>query len=124
MIEGVRGNTMEIRAVFEAGDAKAFGLRVRRSDDGKNAVVIRCDGKELDVAGAKAPLPAGPKVVELRVFLDHSVVEVYAGGECVTRVVYPGKDDLGVEAFAQGGTATLRSLEAWPMASIWPKSER
>jgi sucrose-6-phosphate hydrolase SacC (GH32 family) len=124
VIEGVRGNTLEIRAVFEAGDAKAFGLKVRRSDDGKNAVMIRCDGKEFDVAGAKVPLPAGQKMVELRVFLDRCVLEVYAAGECVTRVVYAGKDDLGVEAFAQGGTATLRSLEVWPMVSIWPKSER
>jgi hypothetical protein len=115
---------MEIRAAFDPGDAQSFGLRVRRSADGKTGVVIRCDGKQIDVAGAKAPLPAGQKAVELRAFLDRCVLEVYAGGECLTRVVYPGKDDLGVEAFAQGGTATLRRLEAWPMASIWSKGER
>jgi beta-fructofuranosidase len=124
VLDGVRGDTMEIRAAFEPGDATSFGLRVRRSADGKNGVVIRCDGKQIDAAGAKAPLPAGQKAVELRVFLDRCVLEVYAGGECLTRVVYPGKDDLGVEAFAQGGTATLRRLEAWPMGSIWAKGER
>jgi sucrose-6-phosphate hydrolase SacC (GH32 family) len=123
VIEGVRGDTLEIRAVFKPGDAKAFGLRVRRSDDGKNAVTIRCDGKQLDVAGTKVPLKAAD-ASEWRVFLDHSVLEVYAGGECVTRVLYPGKNHLGVEAFAEGGTATLRRLEAWPMRSIWVKGDR
>jgi beta-fructofuranosidase len=121
VLERVRGDTLELAATFEPGDAKALGLRVRRSEDGKRSLTIRADGKNLEVVGTKAPLvvPGGQKTLSLRVFLDRSVVEVYAGGLCVTRVVYPGKEDLGVEAFAEGGTATLRSLEAWPVGSIW-----
>ncbi len=122
-IDGIRGHTMEVRAAFEPGDARSFGLLVRRSDDGKKGIVIQCDGKQIEVAGTRAPLPAGQKVIDLRVFLDRSVLEVYAGGECLTRVIYPGPDDLGVEAFARGGTATVRRLEAWPMASIWAKGD-
>jgi sucrose-6-phosphate hydrolase SacC (GH32 family) len=126
VLDGVRGSTLELRAVFEAGNAKALGLRVRRSDDGKSAVTIRWDGEQLDVAGTKVPLALAPgKTLELRVFLDRSVLEVYSQGlVCVTRVVYPGRDHMGVEAFGEGGTATLRSLEAWLMRTIWSPSTR
>ena len=53
--EDVKGNTLEMLAAFQQGDAKAFGMKVRRSDDRKSAVTIRCDGNTLDVAGSKVP---------------------------------------------------------------------
>jgi hypothetical protein len=37
----------------------------------------------------------------------------------VSRVEYPGEHDLGVSAFAENGHATLTSLDAWAMNSIW-----
>ena len=37
----------------------------------------------------------------------------------VTRVEYPGENDLGVSVFAGNGNATLKSLDAWEMESIW-----
>jgi beta-fructofuranosidase len=73
------------------------------------------------VAGAKAALPAEQqgKALRLQVFLDRSVLEVYANGHlCFTRVVYPGEKDLGLGVFASGGAAKLKSLKVWPMADI------
>jgi len=59
------------------------------------------------------------------VFLDRSVLEVYAAeGVCVTRVLYPGEGHRAVEAFATGGSATLQSLESWPLRSIWAREGR
>ena len=51
-----------------------------------------------------------------------SVVEVFINGkECVALRVYPGREDsLGVSLRAQGGNAELKSLDAWPMKSIYP----
>ncbi len=59
--------------------------------------------------------------LELRVFLDKSVVEVFANGrQCVALRVYPGrKDSVGVSLRAQGREAKLRSLEAWQMENIY-----
>jgi hypothetical protein len=37
----------------------------------------------------------------------------------VTRVEYPGKDDLGVGVFAEGGKATLKSLDAWQIKNVY-----
>jgi len=109
VVQGARGDTLEILARLHAGDAKALGLEVRGSDDGSRAVALRYDGRTLDVAGTP-------------VFLDKSVMEVFVDGgrECVTRVIYPGQSDLGVEVFAEGGSAAVRSLDVWQMGSVWP----
>ncbi|WP_422928178.1 glycoside hydrolase family 32 protein [Singulisphaera sp. PoT] len=119
----VSGDTLEIEAKLGLGTAKAVGLAVRRSADGKHAVTIRYDGEQLDVAGVKVPLKLaeGEKVLRLHLYLDRSVVEVYADGGrvAVTRVVDAGESDLGVAAFAEGRGATLQSLDTWQLKPIW-----
>lgn len=126
VLDRVRGDTLEIIAEFERGDAESFGLKVFRSADGKRAVSIGFDGRHLEVAGTKAPLELRPdEALRLHVFLDKSVLEVYANGRtCVTRVVQPEADDQGVEAFARGGEATLKGLDSWTLGSIWPERQR
>jgi beta-fructofuranosidase len=59
--------------------------------------------------------------LKLRVFIDRSVVEVFANGkQCVAVRVFPGrKDSVGVSLRAQGKDARLRSLEAWQMEDIY-----
>ncbi|MBI4604359.1 MAG: glycoside hydrolase family 32 protein [Planctomycetes bacterium] len=118
----LEGECLEIAAVLERRDAKAVGLRVRRSGDSSRAVAIRHDGETLEVSGTKAPLKLGAaEPLELRVFLDRSVLEVFAAGgrTCITRVIYPPPEDQGVEAFAEGGSGSLRSLEVWRVRPIW-----
>ncbi|TSA37451.1 MAG: glycosyl hydrolase family 32 domain protein [Verrucomicrobiaceae bacterium] len=70
---------------------------------------------------AQFHLPPG-ETLKLRVFIDRSVVEVFANGRrYVALRVYPGRDDsLGVSLRAQGGDAELKSMEAWQMKSIYP----
>lgn len=123
VVQRARGDTLEILARFAPGDAKAFGLKVRRSDDGNSAVTFRYDGKVLDVAGTKVPLKLDKDqgILTLHVFLDKSLMEVFVNGgrEAVTRVIHPGQKDLGIEVFAEGGTARLKSMDVWKMKSIW-----
>ena len=61
------------------------------------------------------------ETLRLRVFIDHSVVEVFANGkQCVASRVYPGREDsIGVSLRAQGSGALVRSLSAWRMRSIY-----
>jgi beta-fructofuranosidase len=77
----------------------------------------------LSVAGTEVPLKleGDSKSLRLHVFLDKSVLELFIndGAASVTRVEYPGEKDLGVSAFAEGGSVTLKSFEAWEMSSIW-----
>jgi beta-fructofuranosidase len=123
VLEEARGDTLEIIVKLEFIDAKVVGLKVRRSEDGKRGVVISCDGETLDVAGVKVGLgPAGDeRTLTLQVFLDKSVMEVFVndGRRAVAKVIYPGEKDVGIELFAGGGRAGVRSLDVWQMKPIW-----
>ena len=123
----VNGDTLEIMAEFVAGNAKAFGLKVRQSKDGKDSITIRYANGNLNVAGTDVPLKlnAHSRTLKLHVFIDRSVLEVFIddGATCVTRVEYPGEKDLGVSVFADNGGATLKSLDAWEMKPITYKAK-
>lgn len=60
-------------------------------------------------------------LLTLHIFIDRSVVEVFANDRQYAGVrVYPGrKDSVGVSLRSQGGTASLKSLDCWQMNSIY-----
>jgi len=60
--------------------------------------------------------------LRLQVFLDASVIEVFASRRaCLTERIYPTRaDSLGVSLLARGGTARLLTLEVWEMRAISP----
>jgi beta-fructofuranosidase len=129
----VRGDAIEMVATFAPSDGAEFGLVVRRSPDGEEETRIVCDRRagRLAVDRSRSSLdpettrdvqggeftPAPEEAVTLHVFLDRSVVEVYANGRrCVTSRVYPSRSDsLGVGIFACG-SATVTRLDAWQIA--------
>jgi len=134
----VRGDSLEILAEFHEGDAEEFGLRVRCAPDGSEQTLLLYSRKEKrlsldrrrsslssevqrDVQGGQFGLRPG-EPLRLRVFLDASVVEVFANQRaCLTERIYPtGTDSLGVSPIARGGTARLLSLDAWEMRAISP----
>jgi beta-fructofuranosidase len=127
VLEDVGGDTLEIIAEFLPGNATSYGLNVRRSKNGENAVTIQCDcdTNALDVAGATVPLsPAGTRhSLKLHLFLDKSVIEAYINdGEAVaTMMLSPGEEDVGVEVFSRDGSITVLSMDIWQMAPAVPK---
>jgi beta-fructofuranosidase len=122
-IEGAQGDTLEIVADFEPGNAPAFGLKVRCGEDGRDAPTLRYADGTLNVAGTEVPVDLGEerKTTKLHVFLDKSVMEVFIndGRASVTRVNYPGEEDLGIAVFSENGCVTLKSLDVWQMKPIW-----
>jgi len=145
LLDGVQGDALEIIAEFEpvdAGTAEAFGLVVRRSPDGaeQTSIVYEPTTKRLTVDRERSGL--SPDVhrdaqadtidlspgegVRLHIFLDRSVLEVYANGwACLTSRIYPSRlDSLGLDAFAEGGSAKLKSVDVWKMGSIWGDKTR
>ncbi|MCX6997429.1 MAG: glycoside hydrolase family 32 protein [Kiritimatiellaeota bacterium] len=115
----IKGDTLEIKAIFENLDKGNSGLKVRRSDDGSRALEIRVMSGGVDVFGTHlAAQPEGEKkAISVHVFLDKSIIEVFVNGgkQTVARVMVPPLEDLGVEAFS-AGTA---SVDVWRMKSIW-----
>ena len=137
----ITGDCLEMAVEFDSSDAQWFGIAVRRSPEGSEETLIsysNADGHlELDVTRSslsadvvgrtsqRAPLELAPgEPLKLRIFLDRSVVEIFANSRlCLTKRVYPSRpDSLGVGVFARSNSATLRSMEAWRMASVWPDS--
>lgn len=150
VLDDVKGDSLEIAAVFEWDRVEEFGLAVRCSPDGREQTLIRfntdpnqLNRKELpttrelvlDVTRSSespqvsnresqrchVPLAHGVPL-ELRVFVDRSVVEVVANGRhYLAKRIYPAlPESLDVRLFARGGHAKLRSLDAWRMEAIWP----
>lgn len=73
------------------------------------------------VGGANDPAGDAERALELRLFRDRSILEVFVGGGAAvcTEVLADGGGPLRVEAFAEGGTARARELTVWEMSSIW-----
>jgi len=63
----------------------------------------------------------GGEPLNLRIFIDKSVVEVFVKGkQCVALRVYPERNDsIGVSIYAQGSDAKLLALDAWRMKGIF-----
>jgi beta-fructofuranosidase len=138
LLTRIMGDTLEIVAELEVGDASEVGLVVRCSPDQTEQTRIyydTIDGRlAIDSTQASANAAAtggahsGPfrlarrETLRLHIFLDRSVVEVFANERaCVTSRVYPTQpDSRGLALFAQGGTARVVRLDIWELAAIWP----
>lgn len=148
-LAGVQGRAMEIDAVIDPKSAREVGLRVLQSPNGEEQTTISLsmhsyawpwvsNKRELMIDVSQASLSpevasrtpeVGPlylkdgEPLHLRVFVDRSVIEVFANGrQCLTLRAYPTRpDSTGVSVFARGNEARLVSLTAWQMRSIWPE---
>ncbi len=129
-VEGVAGNSLELLIEMESAGASAFGVKVCVSPDGEEETRVLYDAEEklLKVDTRKSGPEDTPKAVEaapfelkdgerlrLRVFVDKSVVEVFANGrQAIARRIYPSRQDsVGVSLFSNSGDAQVHSLEAW-----------
>ena len=134
-LSGTNGRSCEISITIDIGSAERVGLRVRTSPHNEEATLLCYDTKTKELVfdatdGGAGPARANLKRVEkapfalakgemlrLRVFIDNSVVEIFANDrQAITRRVYPERDDSDrVRLFCDGGNATFSSIETWEM---------
>ena len=151
VLQDVRGNSMELVAEIDPGGAPMVELNVLRSPGREEFTRIgfypergfrdrihgtaACDSlitldntysstapDVLSRAPETAPLRLAPQEkLRLRIFIDRSVVEVFANGrQCLAERVYPERSDsVGVSLRSQGAPAVLESLDAWQMDGIY-----
>ncbi len=136
VLEDAAGDSIELDLTIDPGDAARFEVALRRSPDGGEQTVLVYDlaAGRLEIDRSRASLdpsarsdPFGlnwahgaDRLIRLRIYVDHSVIECYAEGECLTTRVYPLRaDSLGVALSAHGGAARIVSAEVWDMRSIW-----
>jgi beta-fructofuranosidase len=131
-----RGDCLEISAEVELNAASKLSLIVRRSPDGTEQTPIAYDRATQSLSLDRAQSSLDPQVkrdghtcplqlalgetLKLHVYLDRSVVEIYANGQvCLTSRIYPSRtDSLGVSLCAQGPVC-CKTLDIWEMHSIW-----
>ena len=80
----------------------------------------RLEGPMPEERVQRAPLALDPgEPLHLRVYLDGSILEVYANGRvCVTQRIYPTRSDsTGVALACAGGPLRVRRLRGWDMAA-------
>ena len=137
LISGVSGNSLELAVEIESVNATVYGVMVCASPNDEEKTVIsydsstnqlnldtRCSGPE----GSPKEIETGPlhlkenESLKLRVFVDRSVVEVFANRrQAVMRRIYPVRaDSLGVKVFAKGGMARVTSLQSWHISPSNP----
>ena len=148
VLDQIQGNTLELAVEIDPKEARWVQLNVLRSPcaEEQTSITFYNHDRQLSywyqTAGAvvldgsrsstlpdvwlrppeRAIMRRGGEPLKLRVFIDRSVVEVFANGrQYLAMRVYPGrKDSLGVSVRAQGQGAVLNSLDAWQIQSIWP----
>ena len=131
-LKNIRGNSIELLIEMIPDGAEQFGVKVCASPGGEEETLVFYDAneKKLKVDTTKSSLGEGPKSVEagpfelkpgeplkLRVFVDKSVVEVFANNrQAVMRRIYPTRtDSQGVVLFSKGGLTKVTTLQAWDM---------
>lgn len=129
-VDGVAGDSLELLVEIESNRASAYGVKVCVSPDGHEETSIFYDAKEklLKVDTRRSGPEDTPRTVEagpfelqdgerlkLRIFVDKSVVEVFANSrQAIMRRIYPSRQDsVGVRLFSRGGDAQVHALEAW-----------
>jgi beta-fructofuranosidase len=63
--------------------------------------------------------------VDLRIIIDHSVLEIFANGRPLTARIYPTRADArNIHLTADNVAVNVESLNAWRMNGIWSRSGR
>jgi beta-fructofuranosidase len=142
-LKNVSGNSLEINITIDPGKAKRFGVKVFCSADGKEQtpvivdreknllkidmrpssqnkpvykefVMVREPNPSIETEDAPFTVGKGEKV-NLRIFLDKSIVEVFANDrQCLTQVIYPSLGDaIHIQVFADDAPIRVEELKTW-----------
>jgi sucrose-6-phosphate hydrolase SacC (GH32 family) len=146
VLEGVCGDCLELSLEIAPSDAAEYGVKVRCSPDWEEQTVITYNPKEktlsvdtnhsrqdetstddfvvhklLQRPRSVQVLPlelASGEPLKLRIFLDKSILEVFANDrQCLTARIYPKREDsMGIRLFSKGGSTKFRRINAWDIA--------
>jgi beta-fructofuranosidase len=116
---GVSGESCEVlvRLAPPPPGVAAVGLRVRRRPDGGGATAAVYDRAARRFGRVPFSLAAG-EALELRVFVDRSVVEAFANDRAPHAArTYPAQADArGISVFARGAPVAIESVDVWALA--------
>ena len=65
----------------------------------------------------RAPIDAWELPIVMRLFVDHSSVEIFTqnGQRVLTAQIFPSAASVGLEVCSEDGTAELELMTVWPL---------
>ncbi|MBT4611511.1 MAG: hypothetical protein HOC05_15820, partial [Gemmatimonadetes bacterium] len=140
-----RGDCLELCLEVEPGGATEFGLKVRCAPDGSEETIVSLTSEpssiQIDYRRAslrddltyqdETRIQAAPfdfkqgEHIRLRVFLDRSVLEVFAGDRrYMAQRIYPTSPEaVEVRLFSRGGHTLFKRLSVWKMGGDLRRQE-
>ena len=125
VVPDVKGDNLELLLDIDPGNCEEVALDLLCDPDGPDGTTVYFDhaGLRLGAGGRSGPFSLSPDENSLRlhVFLDRSVIELYANGRfCLTARCAPQSRQCNrVRLRARGRPALVRSLDIWHLDSIW-----
>ena len=123
-IKTVSGDAIEILLTIKQGKAKSYGVRLLCNKDNNKGLdlVVLPNEKTIKLGSTTAPfeLKSGEDI-QLRIFVDHSIVEVFANDRQAIVKQYdymPG--DVGVCLFSEGAKMNVSEVKNWQIAAVNP----
>ena len=122
-LKEIAGDTLELKITIKPGQAKQVGVRVYCDKEGNGGfpITVEPESKTLNLGAIKVPFELKPgEDLELRVFLDKSVIEVFANDRqaaVASHTYAPG--NLSVSLFSKGGDVVVKDVKGWRMRSIY-----
>lgn len=115
-LEDIRGDLFDIALDITPGDASCITVKVR-------GVEVACDisAGTLSCLHKTAPLPMTDGAIHLRLLVDRTSIEIFAGDGQVymPMAVIPEDDDKSLALQVAGGKATVNSLTVFELNSAW-----
>ena len=130
-----KADSCEIIAEFALGDAAELGIRVRKGEREQTTIGCKPADHSLFIDRSQSgvtdfdtgfgerktlPISGDGARLSLHVFVDRSSVEVFVNsGEAYgAAVIFPSPESQGIEVYAAGGAAQLRSLWFYPLSLV------
>ena len=131
ILDGFGHELLELEITIAPNSADQVGVMIGCSEDGREQTALyydandnelRCDASKSSIDYGVRNVESGPfelrsgQPLVLRVFVDRSVVEVYANDrQAIGRRIYPRLGGTEVKLFAKGGDVNVTSVKRWEM---------
>ena len=124
ILKEIRNKHLEIAIKFELLDAESFGIKLFNSKSINRAESIGYDQSNNVLWSGKDKvnfiLENNTKKLNLHIFIDNSIIEVFANHrECITGQIISKRNlPFAIDLFTTGGKVKVNSLDIWELNSI------
>ena len=129
--ENISGKQLELEIEIDIAGAEEVGVKVLKSGEEETVIGYDAVKEELFLdrthsgnVGFDPDFPSIEKVklkpvegkISLRIFIDHSIIEVFAndGEQVISDQVFPTKEDAKIEIYSKDGAPKI-NMKAWEL---------